>query len=249
MRGGPLGALGGRIGPDWMYGHDLAWIHQQGYEDYVMDLAPHLLKLLPRGRVVDLACGPGAWAHELARKRYRVWGLDISPGMIRLARRRVPRATFVCGSMVETPLPECDAVTALGEAINYVLRPRDVRRVFRNVRRSLRPGGRFILDSLEPPMARRRIAARVEPGWAVVAWIEVKAGVVTRRIRWFRGRRSGTELHRQRLYASAQLAQWLRAEGFRVRPRRRNVAPGHVLLVARRDPTIENPRTAMPVLR
>ena len=47
-------------------------------------------------------------------------GLDISPAMIEIARRRVPEAEFHVQSFLQFRLPTCRAVTALGEVFNYL---------------------------------------------------------------------------------------------------------------------------------
>src|SRR5947209_4041797 len=81
------------------YATDLAYIHDQGYGQFARDSAPGVLKILRQngikdGPVVDLGCGSGIWARALVDVGYRVIGVDISPAMIDLARRRVPEAEF-----------------------------------------------------------------------------------------------------------------------------------------------------------
>jgi SAM-dependent methyltransferase len=53
---------------------------------------PATLSLLPRvrgKRVLDAGCGPGAYAQILLRRGARVFGVDVSPKMLALARARV----------------------------------------------------------------------------------------------------------------------------------------------------------------
>jgi SAM-dependent methyltransferase len=221
-----------RRGASAEYGLDLAYIHEQGYESLARSAAPALLGLLRAqgirsGRVVDLACGAGLWARVLSARGYAVHGIDLSPAMIRRARARAPRATFACGSMTVVPLPPCDAVTAMGEAFNYLLRPAEVRGTFARVAAALRPGGLLVFDLLEPPKSTSmRSPVRVEDDWALVARIEEDPArrKVVRRLTWFRraGRtyRRGDAMHRQRLYTASEVAAWLRRLGFRVRVRR-----------------------------
>ncbi|MEX2627179.1 MAG: class I SAM-dependent methyltransferase, partial [Ilumatobacteraceae bacterium] len=53
------------------------------------------LGLAPGHRVLDVGCGPGRHAHELARRGIEVHGVDISATFVELARRDAPPgATF-----------------------------------------------------------------------------------------------------------------------------------------------------------
>ena len=120
------------------YERDLAYIHDKGFGAFARGSAPGLLKLfqqnrITEGRVVDLGCGSGIWAKELANAGYQVIGVDISPAMIELARQRVPNAEFHVGSFVEFRAPACRAITALGEVFNYLFDPRNSLRTLRRV--------------------------------------------------------------------------------------------------------------------
>ena len=75
------------------YSDDLAYIHDSGYGDFARGAAPALLRALrtsgfQSGLVVDLGCGSGIWAQRLLDAGYKVLGLDISPAMVRLARKK-----------------------------------------------------------------------------------------------------------------------------------------------------------------
>ena len=154
------------------YGPDLAATHDEGYTSFVLKAAPNVLAILKkngvhRGRVVDLGCGSGQWPEKFVGAGYDAWGIDVSAAMIRLARRRVSGATFVRGSFVETTLPACEAVTAIGEPINYLDSRGSFVRVFRNVFKALSPGGLFIFDLYEPASSGRVLHgthSRVEDG-------------------------------------------------------------------------------------
>jgi SAM-dependent methyltransferase len=165
-----------------------------------------------------------------------VVGIDQSGAMIRMARRRAPRATFARGSIVGARLPSCDGVTAIGEILNYLPGPAAVRRVFRAARRALRPGGAFVFDILLPGRDVR-VNARVERDWATISRNVDDGRRLVRTITWFRrvGRmwRRGGEEHVQRLYPEERIAAMLRQEGFEETHR-----PGpwarHALFVAQR---------------
>jgi SAM-dependent methyltransferase len=150
------------------YSEDLAYVHDAGYGDFARGAAPALLTRL-RGRgitsglVVDLGCGSGIWAARLLQAGYDVLGIDISPAMIRLAKKKAPAAKFQVGSLLSADLPRCLAVTALGEVINYTFDPagsrRSLRPFFRRVYDALHPGGMFVCDSRSRARYRRALGA------------------------------------------------------------------------------------------
>ena len=106
------------------YSDDLAYVHDVGFSAYAVDAGPGLLEILrsrgvDAGLIVDLGCGSGIWAARLVAEGYRVLGIDISAPMIRIARRNAPGARFQVGSLLTCELPPCDAVTSIGECVNY----------------------------------------------------------------------------------------------------------------------------------
>jgi SAM-dependent methyltransferase len=211
-----------------LYGPDLAFIHHTGWEAHALSAWPRVARHLPRrGLVLDLGCGAGPLSKALVRRGCDVWGLDISPAMIALARRRVPRATFVCGSLDTTRLPRCDAAIAIGEILNYLP---SLDRALHSVRAALRPGGVFVFDALLPRPRRTRYAARSGDGWALIAKIDESPTRVRRDIATFRDGRFVREVHEQRLHPAATVLRRLRAAGFRAR--RHPLDAQHALFVA-----------------
>jgi SAM-dependent methyltransferase len=238
------------------YSQDLAYIHDAGFSDFALQAAPGLLSLLRRhrianGLVVDLGCGSGIWARELLRAGYAVLGVDISPSMIKLARRNAPGAKFQAASLLSARLPVCDAVTSIGECLNYCFdrtNSRDrLRQFFRSLYKSLRPGGVFVFDILEPGQLLKdalRRNFRQGPDWAVFAESQEdhKRKVLIRRITAFRrvGKlyRRSEETHRLRLYKASELTRDLKRSGFNVQILRGygrfRFSEGHLAFVARK---------------
>ncbi len=215
------------------YQDDLAYIHDAGFGFHARGVGPGLLALLresgvAQGHVVELGCGSGLWARQLLDAGYSVHGIDRSPAMLRMARRRCPEAVFERASFLEARLPSCDAVTAMGEIFNYLFDETNERsalaRFFRRVYEALRPGGVFAFDIAEP--GRAGGPGRIQKhfhgdDWAILLVTEEKDGILTRDMTTFRrvGRfyRRGHEMHRLRLYRGQDLAADLRRVGFRVR--------------------------------
>ncbi len=141
------------------YKDDLAYIHDVGFDDFARQAAPGLLEILrqsgiTKGLVVDLGCGSGIWARELVEAGYEVLGVDISTAMIKLARKKVSQAKFVKTSFLKMQLPQCAAVTGIGECFNYLFdknnNERALFRFFSRVYEALTSGGIFIFDVVEP---------------------------------------------------------------------------------------------------
>jgi SAM-dependent methyltransferase len=220
-----------------IYRTDLAAIHHEGFGELVRKAAPVLLAAfhgagLRRGPVVDLGCGSGLFLHELARAGYRAVGVDPSAAMIDLARKVEPRATLHRASAHRFALPSCQAVTALGEALQYLpsadAPAPSLPALFEKVARALPPGGMFVFDLLVaeggPPMAYRTF--RQGRGWVVLIEVEEarERGRLFRTITTFR--REGTHYRREQEHHAlqvpkrAEVEQALRAAGFDVRVRR-----------------------------
>src|SRR5690606_29631459 len=72
----------------------LRYSHTKGTRQEI-DYLVGALDLRPPMRILDVGCGPGRHAHELARRGFRVHGIDISEEFISIARRDAPEgATF-----------------------------------------------------------------------------------------------------------------------------------------------------------
>ncbi|MFT5540574.1 MAG: D-alanine-D-alanine ligase [Alphaproteobacteria bacterium] len=109
--------------------------------------------LEPGDRILDLCCGQGRHALDLARRGFEnVTGMDRSRYLIRLARRRARRdnltVTFKEGDARKVRLPEAsfDAVLILGNSFGYFERPEDDAEVFSAIRRVARSGATLVLD-------------------------------------------------------------------------------------------------------
>jgi len=109
-------------------------------------IALDLIDRLPPGRALDAACGTGRYAALLAARGHDVAGVDSSPEMLAIARRKVPGATFEHGDLSALPLPDASVdlvVCGLALAHTPALKP-----VFAEFARVLRPGGHLITTDI-----------------------------------------------------------------------------------------------------
>lgn len=216
------------------YQQDLAYIHDAGFSDYALGAAPGLLRILrnhgvTHGLVVDLGCGSGRWARELNRAGYQVFGVDQSSAMVRLARKVASGSRFKVASLWNAALPSCDAITSIGECLNYCFdrksNKRALFRLFERLHRALRPGGLFICDFAGPsrrPGRRGRKHRSAGRNWVVVATTTARGRRGIRRhivaFRWVgRKWRRSEEIHDLQLYRIGEICEGLKGCGFRVR--------------------------------
>jgi SAM-dependent methyltransferase len=225
-----------------VYRADLAHIHHEGFSEFAEQASLGILEILWKqgvrgGLVVDAGCGSGVLARELTRAGFDVLGFDPSPAMIALARTTAPAARFEVASLATAALPQCVAITAVGEVLNYASLD-EVKEFFRKAASVCRL---LVFDIAErgsyPPNDERRVDG---DDWTVIAAKESDGRTLTRRVITFRAEgetmRRDEETHTLELYGGEQIAAALRELGFRVRRRRSygsyRLPKGHAVYVA-----------------
>lgn len=211
---------------------EVAGMYHTLWADWYLPAAlPALEKLffsrIPAGaHVVDLCCGSGHVTRELAARCYRVTGVDNSAELIRLASRELPGVDFRVQDARDLHLEErCDAVVSTFDSLNHIPDLDGLRKVFRAVRRVLKPGGLFVFDmnleqAYSADLHEWAVNIRDNAVGLVRGEFDMTTKIARTELIWFirvgddnlwKQRRSVVE---QRCYPQADILLALAAEGF-----------------------------------
>jgi len=96
--------------------------------------------------LLDVACGTGTYLTHLG-DRYTVEGVDLSPAMLAIAKRKLPNVPLHEADMVEFNLGRrFDAVVCLGSSIGYTKRGPRLRRAIATLARHALSGGVVVVE-------------------------------------------------------------------------------------------------------
>jgi SAM-dependent methyltransferase len=132
-----------------------------------MEMASYIHRLIRRHKtkartLLELACGTGAILKVLA-KYYDVAGLDVSPQLLAIARKKLPNVRFYRKDMVRFELAaKFDVIICVFDSINHVLKLGDWQKIFHNAVRHLEKDGLFLFDINTEAKLERLIHA---PTW------------------------------------------------------------------------------------
>lgn len=208
--------------------------------DHVVDV----LGLAPHSTVLDVGCGPGRHAHELARRGISVHGIDVSATFIDLARRDAPAgATFErvdARTLVERPdlHGRFDAVICLCQgAFGLMTAEGGDELVLAGMARALRPGGLLALSAFNAYFAVRHFHGTEGSDGTPVAF-DAERGISHERtdIRDETGRSATVDLWTG-CYTPRELRLLFAAVGLRIR-RISSVEPGAYGL---EPPSVDSP--------
>lgn len=116
------------------------------------------LKIAPASRILDVGCGTGRHSVQLAKHGFTITGIDLSEGMLAIARQRAQdnhaSVEFIRADATRWSGDEnYDVALCLCEGAFSLLNPSDDpfdhdRQILTNIYHSLKPGGSFLLTCL-----------------------------------------------------------------------------------------------------
>lgn len=103
-------------------------------------------KICPNNHLIDVACGTGTHAKKLIDS-FKITGVDISPEMLKIARKKVPNAIFIQGDMKDLNIEtKFDVITCIFSAIHYNRNIKELKGTLINFYNQLNSGGILIFD-------------------------------------------------------------------------------------------------------
>ena len=175
--------------------------------------------------VLDVCCGTGLLAGELAALGYHVVGLDSSEAMLARARRRLQSEV----RLVRSTLPalgvtgEYDAAVCTFDGLNY-LSPADLRSTFAALSLRIRPAGWLVFDAHTDAMMAFTVSRPVVRGeegehrFVISSVVDTLTRSCDTRIEVvpLDGGGAFSERHRQHFHRAADLRSSLGDAGFEV---------------------------------
>jgi ubiquinone/menaquinone biosynthesis C-methylase UbiE len=208
-----------------------------GQSRFSLKMVGYMLEMLAlrrfKGRkICDLACGTGAAAVALARRKFVVTGVDGSSAMLARAKRRADRwdisVDWRQGDLTALDLPGgYDMATCFFDSLNHLTEPQQLRQAFFGVRRALAPGGLFFFD-MNTPYALAQVWGQstdsyVDPRYARI-WrtrYDAASGLARLEATYFLGRHDGRydrvdAVHTARGYTPAEVEAALNEAGLQL---------------------------------
>jgi ubiquinone/menaquinone biosynthesis C-methylase UbiE len=195
-------------------GNWIAWARTPGHDIYVayrdafFDLVPE-----PGRATLEIGCGEGRVARDLAACGHRVTGLDVAPSMVRSAQLADPHGEYVLGDAAR--LPFADGSFDLVVAYNSLMDVDDMPAAVSEAARVLEPGGRLCVCVLHPMADAGRFTERTPQ-----APFLISGSYLEDRVPWYRGKtfeRDGLRItFASYRYSLEQYARALEEAGFAI---------------------------------
>ncbi|MCR5216119.1 MAG: methyltransferase domain-containing protein [Lachnospiraceae bacterium] len=200
------------------------------WADYVEELLADVGVKREGMQIAEIGCGTGNFLIEMAKRGYRISGVDLSPEMLAVAKKKLEDLGDTQTKLLEQDMcklrlmDRVDAIVSICDSINYVLEPDALAEVFRHVDKNLKSNGVFIMDMktkhfFEDVLAYNTMAANYENCSYIwdnyyheeervneyLLTLYIKEGVYYRRC---------VESHYQKAYEIKEIQNIARANGF-----------------------------------
>ncbi|MEW6202103.1 MAG: class I SAM-dependent methyltransferase [bacterium] len=191
-----------------------------------VDFFLSILNLKKRAVLLDLCCGIGRHSIEIARRCYKVVGLDYNAKYLETARINAEKERlkikFIKGDMRRIPYENYfDAVLNIFSSFGYFEKDSENFKVFTAVSRCLKPGGKFVLDMTSRDWIVRnfqeiRVSESEDTLIIEKGTFDVKENQVVSRWAWIRGGRKSEHECRIKLYPYSTHKRELEKRGLHI---------------------------------
>jgi SAM-dependent methyltransferase len=182
-----------------------------------------LLELPVGATVLDVPCGWGRHTRPLVEAGYRATGTDLSHALLRRGASLGP-GPFPCAladiRMQPFAPKSFDAIINVFTSLGLFLDDAEDLAALREAHRLLKPGGRFLLESMHRDDVIAQYAEKDR--WLLPNGTEVRVrrrfdpvkGISYEQLRWKRGEKTGAKRHRLRLRTATEIDALIHAAGF-----------------------------------
>jgi len=180
---------------------------------------------LPEGsKVLDLCCGCGRHAVELRQRGYDVVGLDLSEELLELANSRAnergQHIDFIRCDMREIPYEDYfDLIVNFFTSFGYFEDDADNQKVLLAIAKALKPGGKFLMDYMNPEHVAGNLVERDEKEISddvyiiQERWIDESPRRINKNITMIRDGEESTFRESVRMYSHGEMRDMLSAAG------------------------------------
>jgi ubiquinone/menaquinone biosynthesis C-methylase UbiE len=144
----------------WYEESGLQWLFFDRVQRIVLDVVE---QDADPGSILDVGCGTGRLLRKARERWPEAWlfGVDPAEGMVEQARTLMPDATFYLIAAESLPFPEA-SVDLVFSTLSFHHWEEQVQGL-REIRRVLRPGGRFILGDMIMPWGLSKVIHHFHP--------------------------------------------------------------------------------------
>lgn len=120
-------------------------------------------KRMPTAKsVLDVGCGTGNHLNLLLGKFDILYGVDLNPEIIKEAKKKSRKITYLVGDMANFLIDwKFDVITCLYSVFNYNLSDKDARKTLRNIKKHLKKNGLVIFALYTPHNTDAKISLHV----------------------------------------------------------------------------------------
>jgi len=101
-------------------------------------------------KVLDLGCGSGIVSKKIASFEGKVKGIDLSPELIKIAKKENPKFDFYVGDVRKTPFKKNEFDVVYSSLVAHYIK--DLNQLFKEVKRILKKGGVYAFSIHHPLM-------------------------------------------------------------------------------------------------